>query len=67
MAKTLKDEFPWKNVEQFKKEVTAVKNLDSVTVKKIYFQMYKDIVDRGYDKITALKLALNQHAKRGKK
>ncbi len=67
MAKTLKDEFPWKNVEQFKKEVVAVKNLDSVTVKKVYYQMYKDIVERGYDKITALKLALNQHAKRGKK
>jgi len=54
-------------VEQFKKEVVAVKNLDSVTVKKVYHQMYKDIVERGYDKITALKLALNQHAKRGKK
>lgn len=67
MAKTLRGEFPWKNVEQFKKEVVAVKNLDSITVRKIYNQMYEDIVTRGYDKITALKLALNQHAKRGKK
>ena len=67
MAKTLRGEFPWKNVEQFKKEVVAVKNLDSIVVRKIYNQMYEDIVTRGYDKITALKLALNQHAKRGKK